>query len=355
MSRSASARAASTLVWLSATSSSRRVLPNDLMPPAALTASTASWAPSRESWPTSAMGPVSGSTMPIWIVRGWARSTAGKAPTPREAAVATRRKSRRLRRLEPMDASPRCLRRSQPGDIGGEVSTRLASPPPTAPPHTARLVTSASEGDANHAGRHDGGAGETLAQLAFLEEDAADQRGDHDGNLTPRHHVAGLGDSEGAEHEEVAARAQETQEEDGEPVLVPLSREGARTTKHGRQQRHARAQHHGPQVRQGIDVGDADLVHERVRGDAEPGGDGPTGARTQQRVLAPRATPPVQGEDPAHDQDDAEDSQAREPLVEPVVGAHGNDGDSQSSGHGIDHREVARLIRLAEGEEIHAV
>jgi len=67
----------------------------DLMPPAALMASAAICAPSFESWPTSAMGPETGLTMPTLIVRGWARRSEGNAVTPTAEAVAPRRNARR--------------------------------------------------------------------------------------------------------------------------------------------------------------------------------------------------------------------------------------------------------------------
>src|SRR5712691_8364271 len=98
MSRSASERATSGLVSLSAWSSSRRAPPIDLIPPAALMASAAICAPSLESCPTSAMGPDTGLTMPTLIVRGCARSRVGKAVTPTAETVAPRRSARRLTR-----------------------------------------------------------------------------------------------------------------------------------------------------------------------------------------------------------------------------------------------------------------
>ncbi len=70
ISRSASERATSTLVSLSASSSSSFAPPIDLMPPAALIASAASCAPSRQSPPTSAMAPLIGLTTPTLIVFG---------------------------------------------------------------------------------------------------------------------------------------------------------------------------------------------------------------------------------------------------------------------------------------------
>ena len=87
ISRSASARATSTFVWLSPSRSSSFAPPMDLMPPAALTASAASCAPSRQSCPTSAMAPVTGLTTPILTVRGWARSGRGPAATPAPTSV----------------------------------------------------------------------------------------------------------------------------------------------------------------------------------------------------------------------------------------------------------------------------
>src|SRR5215470_10915368 len=233
---------------------------------------------------------------------------------------------------------------------GGEGSIGLRSTP-----IACELTHSAGESDADHAGGDDASADQALAQLTFLEQDAADQRGDHDGDLAPRHHVPCLGEAEGEEHEEVPARAEEAGEDDGGPVLPPLAHEGARAPEHGRQERHAGAQHHGPQIRQRIDVGDADLVHQGIRGDAEPGDDGPARAGPQQPALAPCAAPPVQREDSAPDEDNAENAEAREPLVEEVVRAHGHDGHTETARHRIHDREVPRLIRLAKREEVHAM
>ncbi len=58
--RSASTRPFSGLLCVSPTSSSSCSPPLPFTPPAALTASTASWAPSRHACPGSASGPVTG-------------------------------------------------------------------------------------------------------------------------------------------------------------------------------------------------------------------------------------------------------------------------------------------------------
>ena len=97
ISRSASERATSTFVSLSASSSSSLAPPIDLTPPAALMASAASWAPSRQSPPTSAMAPVIGLTTPTLMVLACARSGSGNAATP-AAAPARWRNRRRLTR-----------------------------------------------------------------------------------------------------------------------------------------------------------------------------------------------------------------------------------------------------------------
>ena len=60
--RSASVRPTSGLVWVSPSNSSSRVPPSALMPPAALIASAAICAPSRQACPGSASGPVTGWT-----------------------------------------------------------------------------------------------------------------------------------------------------------------------------------------------------------------------------------------------------------------------------------------------------
>src|SRR5215831_6011384 len=85
ISRSASGRATSGLLWVSPSSSSSFAPPSDLMPSAALTASAAIWAPSRQACPGSDRGPVTVWMTPIFTVGACARSTAGK---PSEAAPA---------------------------------------------------------------------------------------------------------------------------------------------------------------------------------------------------------------------------------------------------------------------------
>src|SRR6266566_1004659 len=214
MRRSASARATSTFVWLSAVSSSILAPPIDLIPPAALMASTASCAPRRESCPTSAIGPETGSTMPTLIVRAWARSTAGKAPRLAEAPAAARRNVRRLTRIDPRIDPISVL------PVEFESGTSAAS---RGERSTGSSRRSAGEGDADHAGGYDGGAEQTPAEGALLEQEASDQRRDNDGHLAPCHDVARLGKPEGEEHEEIAARAQHAGQQDRHPVLAPLA------------------------------------------------------------------------------------------------------------------------------------
>src|SRR6266850_1929022 len=97
--RSASVRPSSGLVWVSPRTSSSFTPLSDLMPPAALMASAAICAPSRHAWPGSASGPVIGCTTPTFSVGAWARSTAGKPSAAAPAAVpAALRKVRRCRR-----------------------------------------------------------------------------------------------------------------------------------------------------------------------------------------------------------------------------------------------------------------
>ncbi len=83
--RSASVRPTSGFVWVSPTMRSIFMPLSDLIPPAALMASAAICAPSRQAWPGSARGPVTGWMAPTLKVGTWARSTAGK---PRAAAPA---------------------------------------------------------------------------------------------------------------------------------------------------------------------------------------------------------------------------------------------------------------------------
>src|SRR4029077_16156592 len=95
--RSASTRPFSGLVCVSPTISSSRSPPLDLIPPAALIASAAIWAPRRHAWPGSASGPGIGCTAPILNVLGWARNDRG-APATAAPATAVRRKVRRVTR-----------------------------------------------------------------------------------------------------------------------------------------------------------------------------------------------------------------------------------------------------------------
>src|SRR5262245_46280443 len=120
--RSASERATSALVSLSASSSSS-FAPCDLMPPAALIASAAIWAPSRQSPPTSAMKPVMGLTTPTLMVFGCALRRSG---TPATKAVVTA-PLRNVRRPIRARVMTRVLRS---GKVGPMVSL---------PPH-ARVV-----------------------------------------------------------------------------------------------------------------------------------------------------------------------------------------------------------------------
>src|SRR6185295_11405864 len=97
--RSASVRPSSGLVWVSPRTSSSFAPLSDLMPPAALIASAAICAPRRHAWPGSASGPVIGCTTPTLSVGAWARSTAGKPSAAAPAAVpAALRKVRRCTR-----------------------------------------------------------------------------------------------------------------------------------------------------------------------------------------------------------------------------------------------------------------
>ena len=98
ISRSASERATSTFVSLSASRSSSFAPPIALIPPAALMASAASWAPRRQSPPTSAMAPLIGLTTPTLMVLGCAWSGRDSATAP-AAPPASERKRRRLMRL----------------------------------------------------------------------------------------------------------------------------------------------------------------------------------------------------------------------------------------------------------------
>ena len=77
------------------------------------------------------------------------------------------------------------------------------------------------------------------------------------------------------------------------------------------------------------------------------------GRRRASSLHAPRLQ--CRAKIPAADEGDAENADAGQPLVEEVVGADGHEGHAHAPGHGIDDGEVARLIRLAEGEEVHAV
>src|SRR5947207_2722341 len=102
--RSASTRPFSGFVCVSPTMSSSFTPFFVLMPPAAFTASTAIWAPSRQAWPGSASGPVTGCTAPILNVLACARSVAGALRTA-APATAVLRKVRRSSRLLIMSVS----------------------------------------------------------------------------------------------------------------------------------------------------------------------------------------------------------------------------------------------------------
>src|SRR5512138_3685197 len=114
MTRSASVRPMSGLVWVSPTIRSIFIPLSDLMPPAALIASTAICAPRRQACPGSARGPVTGWMAPTLKVGTWARSTAGKPRTAAPAAVAFR-KLRRCTR----DVARRSLIESSVGWTSG--------------------------------------------------------------------------------------------------------------------------------------------------------------------------------------------------------------------------------------------
>ena len=101
MTRSASVRPTSGLVWVSPKISSSLAPPMDLMPPAALMASAAMVAPSRHAWPGSASGPVTGWTTPTLKTGAWARSGIGK-PSTAAPAAAPLRKLRRGTRVVPL-------------------------------------------------------------------------------------------------------------------------------------------------------------------------------------------------------------------------------------------------------------
>src|SRR5262249_19051945 len=79
------------LVCVSPRSSSSLIPPFPLIPPAALTASTAIWAPRRHAWPGSASAPVTGWIAPILNVFAWARSGSGNPLLAAPAAVAVRK------------------------------------------------------------------------------------------------------------------------------------------------------------------------------------------------------------------------------------------------------------------------
>src|SRR5262245_47762053 len=97
--RSASTRPFSGLVWVSPRISSSLSPFLPLMPPAALTASTAICAPSRQAWPGSASAPVTGWIAPILNVLGCARSGSGKPRTAAPPTVVLRNVRRFIRSL----------------------------------------------------------------------------------------------------------------------------------------------------------------------------------------------------------------------------------------------------------------
>ena len=100
MTRSASVRPTSGLVWVSPRMRSIFIPLSDLIPPAELIASAAIWAPRRHACPGSASGPVIGWTAPTLKVGTWARSTAGKpsAAAPAAAPAAFALACRNVRR-----------------------------------------------------------------------------------------------------------------------------------------------------------------------------------------------------------------------------------------------------------------
>src|SRR4029077_17250560 len=97
------------LGWVSATTSSIFIPLSDLMPPAALIASAAIWAPRRHACPGSASGPVIGWIAPTLKVGTCARSTAGKPKAAAPAAPAAVRPALRKVRRCTRDGARRSL------------------------------------------------------------------------------------------------------------------------------------------------------------------------------------------------------------------------------------------------------
>jgi len=107
-SRSASTRPFSGLLCVSPSTSSSCSPPLLFTPPAALTASTASRAPSRHAWPGSASGPVTGCTAAILNVFGCAESGRGAPASAAPASVALRN-VRRVKGCGVIDSSWDCV------------------------------------------------------------------------------------------------------------------------------------------------------------------------------------------------------------------------------------------------------
>src|SRR5262249_25500116 len=86
--------------------------PIDLMPPAALISSIASWAPMRPCWPEYDSAPETGCSTPTFTAAPCARSTAGEYSAAAPIAVDCRKRRRLTDNGRDMGSSPAVLRAS---------------------------------------------------------------------------------------------------------------------------------------------------------------------------------------------------------------------------------------------------
>ena len=126
------------------------------------------------------------------------------------------------------------------------------------------------------------------AQPALLEPHAADDGGEHDGHLARRHHVAGLGELEGEEDEQVAGGAHQGGDRDRPAVDAPFPAHHVRPGQRQRGEQDAGAQLDEPDVGERVQARDPRLVEQGVRRDQHAGRRAPS--RCPRRGRPPGST-----------------------------------------------------------------
>ena len=102
----------------------------------------------------------------------------------------------------------------------------------------------------------------------------------------------------------------------------------------------------------------AGLVDESIAADRHTGQERPARSGTGTPACAVgdgRPTHPLQGDDPEHDERDAEGAERRRPFVEENHGEDRHQRDAETARHRIDERELARAVRAPERDEVERV